>query len=179
MDVYRGEGRDPAYLAINPSGKIPALVDGDLTLCESNAILLYLAEVHGGGRLVPRDAAGRARMHQWLFWEAAHWQPAVTTVLAAFVGHRLLPDVLPAPTRDPDWADEAFRAQLGRLEARLAESPWLAGGDASLADLSVAGMATYFRAAAFPFDAHPALADWYARIEARPSWRASRAPLWE
>lgn len=179
VDVYRGEGRAPEYLAINPTGKIPSLVDGELTLAESNAILLYLSEAHGDFRLGSREPATRARIAQWLFWESAHWQPAVTAVLAAFVGHRLLPESLPAPEREPDWSDAGLRVQLARLEDRLAESPWLVGDRLTLADFSVAGMLTYFRAAEFPWRAHPALGDWYARLGSRASWRATRAPLWE
>jgi glutathione S-transferase len=71
VNVYRGEGRDAGYLAINPTGKIPTLVDGDLTLYESNAILLYLSEAHAGCRLWSRDPKLRARMARWLFWESA------------------------------------------------------------------------------------------------------------
>ena len=55
VNVYRGEGRTPQYLAINPSGKIPTLIDGEFVLTESNAILLYLAEAHGANRLWSRD----------------------------------------------------------------------------------------------------------------------------
>ena len=53
---------------VNPVGKIPYLVDGDLTVSESVAIMLHLAEAHGGGRFVPREAAGRATMNQWNFF---------------------------------------------------------------------------------------------------------------
>jgi glutathione S-transferase len=178
VDVYRGEGRAPEYLAINPSGKIPTLVDDGFTLCESNAILQYLSAAHGDDRLGSRDPQDQARIAQWLFWESAHWQPALTTVLAAFVGHRLLPDVLPAPSGDPAWSDEGLRAALASLEARLATALSLVGSDLTIADFSVAGMATYFRAAGFPWGEYPSIADWYQRIEARDSWRATRTPLW-
>ena len=179
VNVYRGEGRTPEYLAINPFGKIPTLVDGDLTLFESNAILLYLCEAHGDYRLGSREPVQRARIAQWLFWESAHWQPSITPLLSAFVGHRLLPDVLPAPDREPDWSDEPFRSQLASLEAHLAQAPYLVGDELTLADFSVAGMLGYFRAAGFDWDAHPPVADWYARIEARESWRATRTPPWD
>jgi glutathione S-transferase len=179
VNVYRGEGRTREYLDINPSGRIPTLVDGELALCESNAILLYLSEAHGDFRLGSREPAVRAHIAQWLFWESAHWQPAVSQLLAPFVGHRLRPDILPAPKGEPAWTDEPFHGELGLLEARLARTPWLVGDQASLADFSVAGMLSYFRAAGFPWSAHPALAGWYSRIEARESWRATRTPPWD
>lgn len=101
VNVYAGEGRTPEYLAINPSGKMPTLVDGAFVLSESNAILQYLCEAHGDFRLGSRDPEGRARIAQWLFWESAHWQPARGAVLSAFVRHRLLPHALPAPNAAP------------------------------------------------------------------------------
>jgi glutathione S-transferase len=178
VNVYRGEGRTPEYLAIEPAGKIPALVDGDLVLSESNAILVYLCEAHGDFRLWSREPAGRAEIARWLFWEAAHWQPALIGVLSGFVGHRLLPDVVPPPAAPPAWAGPTLAPLLALLEARLAERPFLAGEDLTIADFCVAGMATYFRAAAFPFADLPRLAAWYERIEALPAWRESEDPLW-
>lgn len=178
VNVYAGEGRSPEYLAVNPSGKIPALVEDDFTLTESNAILLYLADTRGEGALLPGDARGRADVARWLFWESAHWQPALVPVLQGFVGHALLPDALPAPQGPPDWKDPTLAPLLAFLESHLGDHDWLAGGATSLADLSVAGMVTYFRAARFPFDDWPAFADWYGRIEALPAWRETEDPLW-
>src|SRR5271167_3782965 len=65
VNVYRGEGRTAEYLAINPTGKIPTLVDGDLTLYESNAILQYLCEAHGDYRLWSREPQQRGRIARW------------------------------------------------------------------------------------------------------------------
>jgi glutathione S-transferase len=92
INVYRGEGLSPKYLAINPSGKIPTLVDGEFVLSESNAILLYLAEAHGANHLWSTDSKQRSRIAQWLFWESAHWQPTLIALLSELVGHRLLPE---------------------------------------------------------------------------------------
>ena len=179
VDVYRGEGQSPGFLAVNPSGKIPALVDDGLTLCESNAILVYLAEAYGGDALWSPEPAERARIGRWLFWESAHWQPAVSTVLAGCVGHRLLPDVVPAPEVPPDWQDGPLRTQLGLLEETLRARPFLAGDALSLADFSVAGMTTYFASAGFPEREFPAFDEWRGRIEALPGWQASAAELWQ
>lgn len=179
VNVYRGEGRTPAYLAINPAGKIPTLVDGPLTLSESNAILVYLCEAHGGYSLWSREAAGRAEIARWLFWEAAHWQPALIGVLSGFVGHRLLPDVVPPPAAPPDWGAAALAPLLDTLERQLAARAFLAGESVTIADFCVAGMMTYFRPAAFPFHAYPRLAAWYERMEALPAWRESEDPLWK
>jgi glutathione S-transferase len=178
VDVYRGEGRSSEFLAINPSGKIPVLMDGDFTLTESNAILQYLCEAHGECRLWSRDARARAAIARWLFWEVAHWQPALIALLAAFVGHALLPDVVPAPLAAPAWGSETLAPLLAQLEAQLASHPFLGGAELTIADFSVAGMMTYFRAAQFPFAAWRNLGEWYARIESLPAWRATETELW-
>lgn len=178
VDVYRGEGRSPEYLAINPSGKIPTLVDAELTLTESNAILLYLADAYRGGDLLGRDPADRARVASWMFWEAAHWQPALTGVLAPAVGHRLRPDALPEPEAPPDWSAGALAPLLERLETALGERAFLTGDAPTLADFSVGGMTTYFRACGFPSAAHPRIAAWLDRLDALDAWRETRVPPW-
>lgn len=178
VNVYRGEGRTPGFLAINPLGKIPVLVEGDFTLAESNAILVYIAEAHGGFRLWSREPRTRAEILRWLFWESSAWQPALSAVLAPCVGHRLLPDVVPAPTAAPDWQSAQLVPLLAFLEAHLAGRAFLSGAELSLADFAVAGMTTYFHQAKFPSGAWPRLAAWLARVEALDGWKASADPLW-
>ena len=178
VNVYKGEGRTPEYLAINPSGKIPTLIDGAFTLFESNAILIYLAEAHGAWRLWSDDAQKRSRIAQWLFWESAHWQPTLSTILAEWVGHRLLPQRIPRPLAAPDWDSAPIRALLKTLEAALGSQRFLTGSELSIADFSIAGMTTYFRTAAFPFAEFPAMSRWYGDMEALDSWRATASPLW-
>lgn len=117
-------------------------------------------------------------MARWLFWEAAHWQPAWLPVLRDFVAHALLPDRVPAPAAAPDWGDAQVVANLAWLESPLAAQPFVAGGAPTLADFSVAGMTTYLRAAGFPFGAHPAFAAWMARMDALPAWRSTAQAPW-
>jgi glutathione S-transferase len=178
VNVYAGEGRAPSYLAINPLAKIPTLVEGDFTLFESNAIITYISEAHGGLRLFSRDPKTRAEILRWMFWEASHWQPALSLVLAPSVGHRLLPDVVPAPAGAPDWQNAQLAPQLAFLEAQLAGRTFLTGAEPSLADFAVAGMTTYFRAAEFPWTAYPNIRAWCGRIDALEAWKASADPLW-
>jgi glutathione S-transferase len=178
VNVYAGEGRSPEFRAVHPLGKIPALVEGDFTLWESNAILVYLSEVHGEHRLFSRDPRERADILRWLFWEASLWQPALSTLLAPCVGHRLLPAVVSAPGREPDWKSAALVPLLALLEDQLATRAFLLGAAPTLADFSVAGMTTYFRYAAFPFAEHPRIRAWCDRLNALASWRASADPLW-
>jgi glutathione S-transferase len=178
VNVYRGEGRALQYLAINPSGKIPSLVDGEFVLSESNAILLYLAEAHGANRLWSSESIQRARIAQWLFWESAHWQPTLIAFLSELVGHRLLPARVPKPRHPPDWSSDLVQPILKTLQTGLSASEFLTGPTVTIADFAVAGMMTYFRAADFPFQRLPKIADWYARIESFDSWRGTQSPLW-
>jgi glutathione S-transferase len=178
VNVYRGEGQTPQYLAINPSGKIPTLIDGEFVLSESNAILLYLAEARGENRLWSSDSKQRARIAQWLFWESAHWQPTLIAFLSGVVGHRLLPERIPKPRHAPDWSSAAVQPILNTLETGLSAKAFLSGAEPTIADFSVAGMTTYFRVALFPFQRFPKIADWYARLESLESWRGTQVPLW-
>ncbi len=178
VDVYKGEGRTPAYLAINPSGKIPTMVDGEFVLFESNAILLYLDEAHGGYALSSSNVRARSRVAQWLFWESAHWQPSLSSVLSELVAHRLFPDRIPRPRSAPDWSNGTVQPLLNILEAVLAAQPFLTGSKMTLADFSVAGMTTYFKTAGFPFQEYPAVSRWYDRFEKLDAWHSTEVPLW-
>jgi glutathione S-transferase len=177
VNVYAGEGRSAGYLALNPFGKIPTLVDGDWVLWESNAILQYLCEMYGGGALGSRDARQRADVARWLFWEAAHWQPCLNPLLAACVAARLWPE-RGLPGVEVAWKDRALAPLLAFLEQHLTRSPFLTGPELTIADFSVAAMAMYFHAGDFPFASYPAFAAWYARIEALDAWQATAAGPW-
>jgi glutathione S-transferase len=177
VDVYAGEGRTPEYLAINPLGKIPTLVDGRLTVWESNAVLQYMVEAHGGNRLWLREAKARAAVARWLYWETSEWQPALMQVLTGFVARELglLDESAPVTL---NWVDPRFRAQAEFLEAHLRGREYLALDELTIADFSVAAMMMYVRRAFFPFSEFPAIAAWYERIEALEAWRATAVQPW-
>ena len=177
VNVYRGEGRAAEYLAVHPQGKVPSLVDGNLMLWESNAILQYLAEAHGDYKLWSRDPRRRADLSRWLFWEASQWQPALTPVLRAVVAQKL--GLTPAePKARADYEDPTFRSLAQLLDSQLAIGPFIGGDEITIADFSIAGMMTYARAARFPFDVYTNIARWYARIEALPAWQATAEGPW-
>ena len=76
VDYFKGEQKGDAYLAINPNASIPAMVDGDLVLWESNAILQYAADRNGGSSAYPTDLKTRADINRWLLWESSSWFPS-------------------------------------------------------------------------------------------------------
>lgn len=179
VDVYAGQGQAAEYKSLNPFGKVPTLVEDDFVLLESNAILIYLAEVHGACRLSSSNAQTRAQICQWLFWESAHWQPAWTRVMTPLAGHKLRPDLFDAPTAPPDWQHAELVPLLYYLEEQLDSRRWLVGDGLTIADLSVAAMMTYARIGEFPFGDYPNLARWYEQVEALAAWRATACAQWQ
>jgi glutathione S-transferase len=159
VDLSRGEQRAPAYLAINPMGKVPALVDGDLVLWESNAIALYLAEQRPERGLVPAPAGARAELYKWLFFLAYEVsQPA----------YRFFSSKDPA---ERDAAAEPLRTVFPILERQLADRDHLLGAF-SLADIAYAPSMWILKVARFDLSAWPRVAQWAARVHDRPAWRA-------
>lgn len=133
ISTLDGGNRTPEYLAINPSGKIPAMKDDDLVLTESFAINQYLAERYGGGTVWPDDHANRGRAHQWTFWSATEIEPFVTELFPQFVS-------LPPAERDPKKVERLvpqLLARLGQLEAALEGRDYVLGRF-SLADVNLA-----------------------------------------
>jgi glutathione S-transferase len=172
LDTKQAENRAPGYLAVNPMGKIPALVDGAVTLWESNAINWYLAEKFPKPRLVPDSIEGRAEVHRWLFFQAGHVTPACVPLFRAtnqaaqaFWG-----------AGDPRAA-EAGKKELQRflpvIEQRLDGRSWLAG-EYSLADLAYAPHLFLVAGGGFDFSPYPRLRAWLDRLLARPAWQAAQ-----
>jgi glutathione S-transferase len=130
VDLSSGEQRSDAYLAINPNGRIPAIVDREednLAVFESGAIMIYLAEK--AGRLLPTDRAGRARVLQWLMFQMGGIGPMMGQ---ANVFYRYFPEkIQPAIDRYQNECRRLFEV----LDRRLGESEWLAD-DYSIADIA-------------------------------------------
>ncbi len=130
LDLAAGEQRSEAYLAINPNGRIPAIVDreaGNLAVFESGAVMIYLAEKTG--RLLPTDIAGRARVIQWLMFQMGGIGPMMGQANVFF---RYFPEkIQPAIDRYQNECRRLFEV----LDRRLGESEWLAD-DYSIADIA-------------------------------------------
>jgi glutathione S-transferase len=178
VNVYAGEGRAPAFLAIHPAGRIPVLVESDFVLTESNAIVQYLAETHGAGRLWASDPRGRADIARWMHWESSRWQPVLAQLLAPLVGRLVVPALAATPEVNVRWEDAPFRAAATLLDGHLRGRRYLVGDGLTLADFCVAGMMTYADAAQFPFAALPGIAAWYERVASLPAWRATAEGPW-
>lgn len=163
VDVFAGEGRAPAFLALNPAGKIPVLRDreAELVLTESDAILLYLADK--AGRLVPASGKERLRAIELLFLQASLQGP--------MFGQRMHFSVF-APQTVP-YGIRRYEEQAERVDELvdhlLSERGYFLGADYSIVD--IAFYAWYFasRSAGFAFDRHANLRAWFDRVGARPA----------
>ena len=174
LDTRAGENRSAAYLALNPMGKIPALVDGTLKLWESNAINWYAAEKFPQAGLLPSSLEGRARVQRWLFFQAGHVTPACVHVFRATNAQV---QAFWQTSGDPASA-EAGRKELSRylpvLEDALVDRDWLER-DFSLADLAYAPHLHLVAGGGFDFSPYPGVRSWLDRMLARPAWRKTAA----
>ena len=157
--------KQPAFLAINPNGRIPAIEDGGFVLWESLAINLYIAKRYAAGSLYPNTIEDEARTWQWSLWAANEIEGA----LIDFVRHRI---IHPPEKRDEALAkasEEKMPRPLGVLDAHLARSPYLLGDAFSIADLNVAGVmyASWFYKV--DFSRWPHVKSWLDRCFARPA----------
>jgi glutathione S-transferase len=170
IDLAKGEQRAPAYLALNPTGRTPTLVDGDVTLWESNAILQYIAG-KSATPLWPNDAANRADIARWQFWQLAHWGAEACQPLTF---QRLVKKIL--NLGPPDEAavakgTEAFHKEAKMLDAHLAKQKYMVGDTLTIADFAVAAPLLYAQQAEMPLGAYGNVRAWFERVTALPCWR--------
>lgn len=172
VDLAKGEQRKPEFLRKNPNGAVPVLEDGDFVLTESHAIMQYLAEQTPGQTLWPAEARARADVNRWMFWNAHHFQPAVSVLVWERVVRPMLGQGGPDPREEERGT--ALVARTGRvLDDHLRGKSWISQDRLTLADLALASTLTALEPARLPLTDHPHLASWLERVKARPSWKAT------
>jgi GST-like protein len=133
VDIFKGEQHKPEFLEINPNGKVPAIVDDGVTVFDSHAILLHLAEKHG--KLIPTNPAGRAATLSWL--------QLVGTGLSPFSGQAV--HFLHYTQETYPYARDRYVKEVERhyrvLDERLKQHRYLAGSEYSIADIALWGWA--------------------------------------
>lgn len=168
VDLAAGEQRTPAFLALNPMGKVPVLVDDDLVLPESNAIVAYLGDRYG---LWPKDYKARAEALRWLFFEAHY----VRDPVGAMWTNRFFFPMLGRPVDE----EQAVRGEadlqkpLTILETRLSATPWLLGSELTLVDCCYGPVLDAAVLGGLDLGRYPAVADYLARLRALPAWQRS------
>lgn len=158
---------DPAYLALNPHGRIPTLVDGDTVVWESDAIVRYVAARYGAGSLWPEAPEDRAAADQWMAWTAASLYPDWIELFWKLVR-------TPPAKRDPDTIARLLTATARRfelLDRHLKTGDYMSGNTFTMADIP-AGMMLYrwFEMDIVRPDT-PHVEAWYARLRDRPAYR--------
>jgi len=176
VDTSKGQQHDPAFRAVNPNGKVPAIVDPDgpggkeVRVFDSGAILLYLAEKTGRFAGAPSD---RAELLSWLFF--------IASGLGPFSGQAV--HFQWAAPEGLDYARNRYRREAERhyhvLDGHLAGREYIVGGDYTIADMSAWGWvdraARVFKGNEKPLDAFPNVRRWFAGIDARPAVARARA----
>ncbi|MEQ9917843.1 GSH-dependent disulfide bond oxidoreductase [Pectobacterium aroidearum] len=168
VNISKGEQFRPEFLAISPNNKIPAIVDtqpaeGDtpISLFESGAILLYLAEKHGV--LLSSSLRERAATLQWLFWQVAGFGPMLGQ-------NHHFNHYAPQPV---PYAIERYQQETQRLyrvlDKHLQDNPWLAGEHYSIADIATYPWVVSYARQRVDLDDYPAVKAWYTRISERPA----------
>lgn len=159
---------EPAFLALNPHGRVPVIEDGEVAVWESHAILRYLAARYARGRFWSDDAAARSQVDRWMDWSQTTLQPAfIDGVFWAYVR-------TPPSRRDPALIERNVRRcgeVFQRLDALLARESMLAQQEPTLADIPIA--VNFYRY--FELDIRrpqlPHIEAWYARLQQRPAYR--------
>jgi glutathione S-transferase len=166
VDLMTAEHRGEEYRALNPTMRVPTLVDADFTLWESNAILVYLAEKHASGTLAGDGARERGEIARWMFMNAAHLSPSIARIFAHTIR-------LPEDKRIPRIAEEG-RADvercLGPLDAQLDGKDWITGRF-TIADISIAPALSAAPMLGIDLAPTPNVAAWMQRMADRPSWK--------
>jgi glutathione S-transferase len=150
LDMATGEHRQPAFLAINPIGKVPAILDGDFALWESGAILLYLAEKYG----TPSPSLEeRALLNQWIVYANATMGPGIFT----------------QATREAE-----FPRHMAMLNQLFGQRAHLVGDRFTVADVAVGSMLVYTQMLLkLEFDGYPAVAEYAHRMLQRPAYQTA------
>lgn len=166
---FRGDAQSEQYLAVNPNGRIPALVDGDLKLFESMAINLYLAKKYAP-QLLPGGIEGEAQAVQWSVWGISEIEPLqMQIVVQKFF--------TPEDKKDPAvvaQAQAALDRPLTVLDAHLAQQDYLLGSEFSVADLSLAGVMDLLKMVEFDLSAWPNVNRWREACYSRDSYTRAK-----
>lgn len=162
-----GGNKEPAYLALNPNGLIPTLVDGGEALWESNAVVRYLFARYGKAPIAPEGAVERARADAWTEWYSSTLWPNVRPLLVQLVR-------TPEDKRDRgviESAQKAANAAVDLLERELSQREYLVGNDFTWADIPVGAALQRWYNLPIRRPEHKALDRYYARLQQRPAFK--------
>ncbi len=163
VNMMTGEHKGPEYLKVNPAGKLPALVDGDLVLTESVAIVLYLAEKYADKGFMPRDLAGRAELNRWILFIATELEQPLWRITRHI-------NIYPENKRIPaeiELAREDFKSMAAVLEEHMKGRQFVVGNSATVADFILAYTLDWANEVQL-LDGFPHLKQYMERMYSRP-----------
>jgi glutathione S-transferase len=164
VDILKHETRTPAFLAMNPNGRIPLLVLNDgTTLPESNAILHYLA---AGSAFLPADRLHHAQVLQWMFWEQYSHEPNIATL--RFWNH--LPELDDVQQIQIPGKRANGVAALQLMNEHLSAHDWFVAGAPSIADIALFAYTHVADEGGFTLSDYPAVEAWIARVKGLPGF---------
>ena len=169
-----GRNKDPDYLAMNPNGRVPTLVDGDFVLWESNSVMRYLALAYRpDSPIYPKAPKPRASVDRWLDWTLSTLQPVDRPVFWALVRTPVAERDMAAIQNDADAEAVVWRI----AENYLAGSRFIAGDDFTLADIALGAYARrWFGVEGITKPKLPHLERWFAQFAGRPGFVQFIAP---
>ena len=170
VDLAKGEQRTPAYLKLNPNGRVPTLEDGTFVLTESHAIMQYLAELTPGQTLYPTETRARANVNRWLFWNAHHFAPAVSVLNWENVVKKFLGRGEPDP-KELARGEMLVTQCATVLDAHLTGREWIAEDKLTLADLAIATPLANTVPAKLPVTQYAHIQKWLARVQDLSAWK--------
>jgi len=179
VDVFAGENRQPAYLAINPAGQTPALTcDDGSTLAEAVAIAEYLEELHPQPALIGTTPAERAQTRQWWRRVELNITEFIHNAYHYSEGLARFEPRIPVRPQAADGLKAVAQDRLRWLDGMFGPGPWLCGGRFTAADIWLYVWLDFGASVGQPFDRGlPHVGPWFDRVAARPSAECSRALL--
>jgi len=173
INLMVGEQKTSEFRRINPLGRVPAIQDGEVTMFESNAILCYLEERYGKGKLLPETSVARAETYEWLWWQASD---LARPMLEPFLS-KLYASMGIAPFDDLRHKAlvAASNAPLDALEAHLKGRDYVAGGLFTIADIAIAESVGLADGSGIGLGGRPHIKTWFGRMSERPAFVATRA----
>jgi glutathione S-transferase len=163
LDMRAGDNRKPEYLALNPFGQVPTIQDGDVTLFDSNAILVYLASRYGDASWLPDDPVGAAAVQRWLSLAAGQiaYGPCAARLVTVFG----------APL-DHDTAKGIAAKLFDVIDRELATKPFAAGDHVTIADIAAHTYIAHAPEGGVSLEPYPNIRAWLRRVEALPRFIA-------
>jgi glutathione S-transferase len=175
VDLTKGQQRSDAFLALNPCGRTPLLIDGDFKLWESGAIMQYLAS-RTPTPLWPDGTRIRADIARWLSWQLAHWNAGAVP----FAQENVVKQALKIGPPDPAViakAMETFHKEAAVLDEHLAQREYLVEDRLTLADFAVAAPLFLAERAKMPVEPYGNIRRWFGRQAALPAWQETAPKL--